>query len=428
MSRRPASPTTRHSRLLLPLLSLVTVGVALLFGEAVSRQLGHQPGVLSDARIVVPPEVHLLKGLIADADGVMKFDPAMRQSIARLIREHADVTEIRRVFGVGYERSVLDLVESFAQTDPHLDYRNPFNRMISELARKDLQTLTPLERAYLSYAREPLNSEGFRSIEFEDFASGRSKVLLLGDSFTWGYSAKPLTSSFADTLAAAGFAVYNTGIPAVDPAQYEYLAAKYVPKLKPDVVIVSFTMANDIVWWERRLEPFQFYYYPTDAGFFWAEPKREYLRNPRQAFEYALQFHQIPDQSQKCFNWLCAQTVLGTKLWLALSQHAAISRHAAQFADYNQRNIGVESPQPVSEVHVRRIRELTEHFGGTFILAVIPDLPQSVPHGYTPADVFKQVPFHIPDLTLADYQSADSHFNNDGHRRYAEFLTRLIGR
>jgi hypothetical protein len=252
-------------------------------------------------------------------------------------------------------------------------------------------------------------------------------VLLLGDSFAFGYSAHPLTASFADRLAAKGYAVYNTGIPAVGPAQYEALAARYIPRLRPDVVIVNFYMANDVVYWETKLEPFQYQQYPTDVGFFVADPRGEYLETAQEAYDYAIQYVRIPDQD-RLFNRLCASTVIGTKLWAVLTNAGYVERRAARFAAYDARNANVGSGPPVSERHIKRIKEIAEKHGATFVLVTITDPLGTTGSTAAPQDVFKMIEYHVPDVTPEDYRPApDGHFNNEGHRKYADFLERLIG-
>ncbi|MCI0470059.1 MAG: hypothetical protein L0Y73_00200, partial [Candidatus Aminicenantes bacterium] len=56
-----------------------------------------------------------------------------------------------------------------------------------------------------------INSHGFRGNEFAPVDTPQTKILLVGDSFTWGTAAVPLTQSFADLVQASGYHVYNAG-------------------------------------------------------------------------------------------------------------------------------------------------------------------------------------------------------------------------
>ena len=397
-------------------LSLGGTLLALVAAEIGLRVSGQEPGVVQPTRFGVSTQISLLDGIIADEDGVLKFDPAVRGKIAEAIEAE------RPLAGRNFERSLVELVDSFRAAD----VSNPFTSMIAKIEAKEAGARTDLENAYLAYSRSPLNSEGFRSIEFERY-EGAPSVLLVGDSFTWGYSADPLTHSFADHLAAAGYAVFNTGITAVGPAQYEVLGRKWLAELRPDFVIVNFYMANDIVWFEQKLLPHQFTQYPTNVGFFEAAPRGEYFDNFRDAYEFTLQFYRIPDVDTSVLNRWCARTALGTKLWAWMARTGRVSRYAARFADYAKRNEGYQSRHPLSETHLERIKETSESVGTRFILAVIPDLPGSVSHGHEPEDIFDTLDYHIPHLELADYHPRpDAHFNNEGHRKYAAFLDGLM--
>jgi len=56
----------------------------------------------------------------------------------------------------------------------------------------------------------------------------RTKILFLGDSFTWGASAKPITNCFVDIVTRRGYLTFNTGIPGTGLNQYVYIAEKYI--------------------------------------------------------------------------------------------------------------------------------------------------------------------------------------------------------
>ena len=61
--------------------------------------------------------------------------------------------------------------------------------------------------------------------------------MFLGDSYTWGSSARPITESFVDLVKRAGYCTFNFGIPGTDPCQYAALAEKWLPLLHPGVPI-----------------------------------------------------------------------------------------------------------------------------------------------------------------------------------------------
>ena len=170
-----------------------------------------------------------------------------------------------------------------------------------------------------------INSAGFRSIEFEYLETDKKKVLFLGDSFTWGVSAQPVTNCFADLTAAQGFVVYNTGIPGTDPNQYAYLAEKYIPVLKPDYTAVMFFMGNDFVS-PRPMLPHKNLHHITDAGWMYAfDDEGGYMESPVQAYEYwkrhsnwlyATDREDLPDNPLKR---LMIKSVIGSYAWFHAS-------------------------------------------------------------------------------------------------------------
>src|SRR5690606_31822779 len=81
------------------------------------------------------------------------------------------------------------------------------------------------------YLYHPFNKDGFRGIEFKKHRTRCKRILVIGDSFVYGMSAKPFYNSFYDILLSQGYMVYAAGIPGTDPAQYAAIAEKYIPIL-----------------------------------------------------------------------------------------------------------------------------------------------------------------------------------------------------
>jgi lysophospholipase L1-like esterase len=132
-----------------------------------------------------------------------------------------------------------------------------------------------------------INSNGFRAPEFADMNTVKHKILLIGDSFTWGLTAKPLDSCFADLLKTkVEGIVINTGIPSADPAQYEAIAHRYIPMLRPEKVIVMFYLGNDIMPRPRPAIPYKPFYYYTNAGAMMADDGPVHLNSAHEAYDY----------------------------------------------------------------------------------------------------------------------------------------------
>lgn len=132
-----------------------------------------------------------------------------------------------------------------------------------------------------------INSDGFRTGEFAAMDSIDHKILLIGDSYTWGLTAKPLNQCFADLLnAELKGRVINMGIPSADPAQYDAIAQRYIPRIKPETVVVMFYLGNDIMAHPRPIIPYQPFYYYTNAGAIMADDGDIHFNSAQEAYEY----------------------------------------------------------------------------------------------------------------------------------------------
>lgn len=118
-----------------------------------------------------------------------------------------------------------------------------------------------------NHARDPdvINVWGYRSPSFNEPKRGRTTLMFLGDSFTWGDYAEPHSEAFPSVVRRAGYQVHNLGIGGVGVRQYRAEAELYVPQLKPDVVCVMFYPGNDFEY-EPPIRPGFPRYYPTDVA------------------------------------------------------------------------------------------------------------------------------------------------------------------
>ncbi|MCB0510440.1 MAG: SGNH/GDSL hydrolase family protein, partial [Bacteroidetes bacterium] len=144
---------------------------------------------------------------------------------------------------------IKKILEDFCKLKNILIPNNEFEFFSSSLLKQS--KLDKSDSACLAYLNYPFNQEGFRSIEFDNYKSNKIKVLLIGDSFVWGMTAKPYYNSFADILLARNYQVFNAGIASVDPIQYWGICKNYFDKIDPDLVIVNFFEGNDLITKER---------------------------------------------------------------------------------------------------------------------------------------------------------------------------------
>jgi hypothetical protein len=163
-----------------------------------------------------------------------------------------------------------------------------------------------------------VNSWGFRGAEFDLTDSSRQKIMLIGDSFTWGAHADPIDSSFADRLRSPDRQILNFGIPGTNPDQYERIAQRYIPIVNPDVICVFFYMKNDAMPWPNDVVPYGNCYHITNIGWLNAYLEGPYIGGPEETYQYYLERFNIPPNNW--FNRFCAQTVIGSRFWQVLER------------------------------------------------------------------------------------------------------------
>jgi hypothetical protein len=149
-----------------------------------------------------------------------------------------------------------------------------------------------------------INNQGFRSsfdfdkntIDSLAGADGLKTVMIIGDSYTEGCCANPITESFPDKLGREeGLLLLNFGVGATDPTQYWLVAKEYVPKIRPDLVVVSVYLGNDVMRRARPPRPFTPKVFPVkDCGWLPSEipffvnmrlDAKEYFKTPEESYE-----------------------------------------------------------------------------------------------------------------------------------------------
>lgn len=278
-------------------------------------------------------------------------------------------------------------------------------------------------RAYFSSAKSraadgvSINAEGFRGNEFEPVATGRKKLFLIGDSFTWGQTARPIALSFADRLQAAGYHVYNGGIPGTDTQQYALVAEKYVPRLEPDVVAVFVFLGNDVEPTPFLFRPNKTLHYVTSVGFLRGyDDNGNFFENAAEAVRYL--------ENRKCgratspWGYLLFQTVVGRGIFGALY-------HGPGMKSDPSRRWVVDN--------LNRIKRVSERNGARFVVFLIPARFADVAEEESlerNLHLFAGFEHHFPrSIVDSDYQRpANQHFNNKGHRKYADFVIDVLTR
>lgn len=302
----------------------------------------------------------------------------------------------------------------------------PFAHLLADLKQRPDSLLDELDIAHLEFLDRPINSHGYRSIPFRAYATDKPTVLLLGDSFTFGWSARPWFGSFADHLRTLGYVVYNAGISGTGPDQYAAAAKVFIPMLKPDYVVVNFFIGNDILYFPVETKPYEMVYYPTNAGVMMARPTYERIPTPEAAFQFYLNQYYTPLNS--FFNKFCAYTSVGSIFW-RLGKRSRVFQSIVKDPnqEYFERNRVHQSATPVSEAYLLEIEALCQQAGSQFICSIIPDLKDLQPDlDKDYPDLFQSIDPVIIQLGEEDYNLKDTHFNLQGHERYSLFLDSLM--
>ncbi len=91
------------------------------------------------------------------------------------------------------------------------------------------------------------NSDGFRERNFDTLPKSSRKILLIGDSLVFGHGVnqnEALPQQLQKILP-NGWLSLNLGVGAWGPSQYYLAAKKYIKKLKPEIVVMSYYSGND---------------------------------------------------------------------------------------------------------------------------------------------------------------------------------------
>lgn len=104
------------------------------------------------------------------------------------------------------------------------------------------------------YGRLWTNSSGYPSREFvRDRGPGRTRVVLLGDSFAVGSVRQDVNFASGIERLRPDVDVYNFGVSAIGPEDYRVILQTEALAFDPDVVLVAFFVGNDLT--ERPVGP-----------------------------------------------------------------------------------------------------------------------------------------------------------------------------
>jgi hypothetical protein len=267
-------------------------------------------------------------------------------------------------------------------------------------------------------------------IVYDDFIVDSTGILvaklLIGDSFTWGLSAKPLDSCFADLLKSMlQDTVINMGIPIADPAQYAAIARRYIPIVHPDKVIIMFYLGNDIMPMPRQIIPYRPFYYYTNAGAMMADDGDIHLNNAREAYNYYTRQKFFLIHPVGICEKIIAQSALLSRIY-SLKYRWEEKRKAEQAI----------SDMSVTQRYLYSIVNVCKQYNCSLQIILIPEIKEAD----KPVTFFeKRYKGFFKDSILAHYTYIpdgnspqnyvpypDGHLNNAGHKFYAYKIAERI--
>lgn len=354
------------------------------------------------------------KVYMADSMGIMKVDAAVTQKVSERIQLGLNNKEWKPLYS-DYESDPGHLVSDVEQFNEF-----NFSCLLKSYIKNPTALRGDLDSAILEYITHPINSEGFRSIHFKPYRSAKKRILLLGDSFTWGHSATNFFLSYADNLLAKGYAVYNTGITCTDPVQYEQVAKKFVPVLKPDVVVMNVYLGNDIQYYIRHPKPFVVQMYTTNAGLLQNDFEGTMLLSADSVYQIIHNAVYFKNESS-VFAKLCSYSSLGTLLYRSLHNEEPYPKIPG--------DVPTRLNYPYVNENATEVMKLCERFNARLIVSIIPYVDESGTLRSTEnfPNLLNGIPYYLSPVEKSGYVSEpDGHFNNKGHKEYADFLQKLI--
>ncbi len=281
-------------------------------------------------------------------------------------------------------------------------------------------------KAYFATQNIAINENGFRNKAFETIDSNKRKILFIGDSFTWGLSAEPLSNCFVERIGKdSTLEVINLGIPVADPAQYDALAKKYIPILKPDMAFVCLYLGNDMMPQERNISPNKPLYYFTNAGAMMANDEKRFFANAQEAYQYYVTEKYVIQQPENGLEYIAKHSAIAAKLFAFNAQWNEKVKQEKSFKE-----------SPITANHLLSIVQICKENNCNFHLVIIPRLEDAAQssaffkHKFSSIfnDTLLSAYCFLPTSFSSSYYTPnpDGHLNNLGHKVLANEIQKRI--
>jgi hypothetical protein len=288
-----------------------------------------------------------------------------------------------------------------------------------------------------------INKQGFRG-KFEYIRStvdsirkytGRKIVMIIGDSYVEGCCADTVKNSFPDLVAnGPHYEVLNFGVAGTDPLQYSLITRKYVKELMPDMVVVAFYFGNDFQAFGRKPSPGSPITFPFKKNLWIYSNPSNYLtkklnygfKRPDEAYNFYIEHYTLRGKNRNWFQKIVSYSVIISKIYLG-------TEHEIKKREWSKMNLEFsDDNDQMTHNIVKSIKTCCDSLSMPFLFIGIP-APTEAKETSTLMTkykkYFREIPYYVPtNLTKNDYDgtSAGNHFNNIGHKKYADFLLKLL--
>jgi hypothetical protein len=293
-----------------------------------------------------------------------------------------------------------------------------------------------------------INKQGFRSeINFdkEEIDSLRKKqnknvVFLVGDSYTEGCCAYPISDSFASLLYSdAENILLNFGVGGTDLVQYKLIVENYLPLVQPDLVVIAFYLGNDIAYRERPVTPnIAFHYllkdYPwlnSEKPYFLTEKgEKKYFETPEEAYSFYLNNFTLWGENTAFLEKLIRNSIIGSKIYLGIKEYSQKRKW------HSNNTVPLQNDVEIPHCLLLEIKAACDANNTKLLIATIPspiDVDNQIDLKEKYGKYFENLPVVYPDISLfktSDYDGmeTDNHFNNIGHQKYYTFIQEQINK
>ncbi len=288
-----------------------------------------------------------------------------------------------------------------------------------------------------------INEQGFRDsinytkeiIDSIKTIAKQEVIMIIGDSYVEGCCADTVTNSFPDIINRnKKYKVLNMGISGTDPLQYQLMAQKYLPLFKPAKVVVAFYFGNDILTFERNATPNSPLTFPfkDNKWIFGVAPnhlsqKLNYsFKTAEEAYQFYVDKYTLTGSNRNSLEKVLRYSVILSKIYLYLEHRRALKLWNSKGIVYNWDGFDI------AHKRLTRIKAIADSLNIQAFFVGIPSPEEASKKENLIVkykDLFKELEWRVPkNLTKEDYDGMNlsNHFNNAGHKKYAEFLQQYL--